>query len=160
MEQHALGILQNEDLLGWDETRRIQASVKQGGTFRAITPKLLYYLTKELQKFGGDVLDQFWEQFGACDDKLKENTESLKQEDFVSAQTSFDMLFRGLDPKNINFKPVLEMAVEFFTHLGVVFMNPEESKLGTSTEFSVSEVVNEETDKLLQQVNEEGDFGK
>ncbi|KAF8133266.1 hypothetical protein EV363DRAFT_1397502 [Boletus edulis] len=153
MEQHALGILQNEDLLGWNETG------KQGGTFRAITPKLLYYLIEESQKFGGDVLDQFWEQLGACDDKLKENIESLKQEDFVSAQRSFDVLFRGLDPKNVNFKPMLEMAAEFFTHLGVAFMNPGGKKSGTSTAFSVSEVVNEDTDKLLQEVKEEGGFG-
>ncbi|KAG6379309.1 hypothetical protein JVT61DRAFT_11764 [Boletus reticuloceps] len=159
MEQHALGILRNEDLLDWDDTRRIQASGKQSGTFRAITPKLLYYLIEESQKFGGDVLDQFWEQLGACDDKLKENIESLNQEDFVSAQTSFDALFRGLDPKNVNFKPVLEMAAEYFTHLGVAFMNPGGRKSGASTGFSVSEVVNEEADKLLQQVNEEGDFG-
>ncbi|KAF8133264.1 hypothetical protein EV363DRAFT_50264 [Boletus edulis] len=159
MEKHALGILENEDLLDWDETRRIQESGKQSGTFRAITPKLLYYLIEESQKFGGDVLDQFWEQLGACDDKLKENIESLKQEDFVSAQTSFDVLFRGLDPKNVNFKPVLEMAAEFFTHLGVAFMNPGGKKSGTSTAFSVSEVVNEDTDKLLQEVKEKGGFG-
>ena len=37
----------------------------------------------------------------------------------MSAQRSFEVLFHGLDPKNINFKPVLEMAAEFFTHLGV-----------------------------------------
>ncbi|KAG6379300.1 hypothetical protein JVT61DRAFT_11755 [Boletus reticuloceps] len=160
MEQHALGILQNEDLLGWDETRRIQASGKQGGTFRAITPKLLYYLTKESQGLGGKVLNQFWKQLGACHKKLKKNIKSLKQEDFVSAQTSFDVLFRGLDPKDVDFEPVLKMAAEFFTHIGVAFMNPGGSKSGTSTEFSVSEVVNEEIDKLLHQVNEEGDFGK
>ena len=39
-------------------------------------------------------------------------------------------------------------------------MNLGGQKSGTSTAFSVSEVVNEETDKLLQRVNEEGDFGK
>ncbi|KAH0827509.1 hypothetical protein J3R83DRAFT_4222 [Lanmaoa asiatica] len=51
------------------------------------------------------------------------------------------------------------MAAEFFTHLGVAFMNPGGLKSGASTVFSVSEVVNEETYKLLRQVNEEGDFG-
>ncbi|KAF8133262.1 hypothetical protein EV363DRAFT_1162606 [Boletus edulis] len=160
MERHTLAILEQNDLCNWRDTKQIQASGKQGGTFRAITPKLLYYLVEESQKFGGDVLDQFWEQLGACGDKLKANIESLKQEDFVSAQTTFDVLFRGLDPKNVNFKPVLEMAAEFFTHIGVAFMNPGGSKSGTSTEFSVSEVVSEETDKLLQQVNKEGDFEK
>jgi hypothetical protein len=41
-------------------------------------------------------------------------------------------------------------------------MNPGGRKSGTSNAFSISEVVNEEIDKLLQQVNEEleGDFGK
>jgi hypothetical protein len=37
----------------------------------------------------------------------------------MSAQTSFELLFQGLDPNNINFQPVLNMAAEFFTHLGV-----------------------------------------
>ena len=39
-------------------------------------------------------------------------------------------------------------------------MTPGGRQSGTSIAFSVSEVVNEETDKLLQRVNEEGDFGK
>ncbi|KAF8432753.1 hypothetical protein L210DRAFT_2767593 [Boletus edulis BED1] len=160
MERHALAILEQNDLCNWRDTKQIQASGKQGGTFRAITPKLLYYLIEESQKFGGDVLDQFWEQLGACDDKLKENIEGLKQENFVSAQKSFEALFRGLDPKNVNFKPVLDMAAERLTVVNATVMNPGRRKSGTSTAFSVSEVVNEETDKLLQRVNEEGDFGK
>lgn len=39
-------------------------------------------------------------------------------------------------------------------------MNPGGPESGTDTEFSVSEIVNEETDELLQVVNEEGDLGK
>ena len=39
-------------------------------------------------------------------------------------------------------------------------MNPGGRKSGTSAEFSASDVVNEETDKLLERVNEEGNFGK
>ena len=39
-------------------------------------------------------------------------------------------------------------------------MNPGERKSGTSAVFSVSDVIDEETDKLLQQVNEGSDFGK
>jgi len=39
-------------------------------------------------------------------------------------------------------------------------MNPGGRKSGTSTASSVSDVVDEETDKLLQRVNKEGDFGK
>ena len=38
-------------------------------------------------------------------------------------------------------------------------MNPGGRKSGTSTEFSASDVVNEETDRLLERVNE-GGFGK
>ncbi|KAG6379321.1 hypothetical protein JVT61DRAFT_11778 [Boletus reticuloceps] len=159
MERHALAILEQNDLWNWRDTRRIQTSGKQGDKFQVATPKLLYFLIVESQGFGGEVLDHFWKQLGTCNEKLKENIESLKQEDFVSAQKSFEVLFRGSDPKNVNFKPVLDMAADYFTHLGVAFMNPGR-KSGTSTPFSVSEVANEETEKLLQQVNEEGDFGK
>jgi hypothetical protein len=31
----------------------------------------------------------------------------------MSAQTSFEVLFQGLDPNNVNFQPVLSMATEF-----------------------------------------------
>ncbi|KAF8133265.1 hypothetical protein EV363DRAFT_1295460 [Boletus edulis] len=160
MERHALAILEQNNLWNWRDTKQNQALGNQGAKFQVATPKLLYFLIVESQRLGGELLDHFWRQLGTCDEKLKGNIESLKQEDFVSAQTSFDALFRGLDPKNVNFNPVLDMAVEYFTHLGVVFMNPGGRKSGTSTEFSVSEVVNEEADKLLQQVNKEGDFGK
>ena len=37
----------------------------------------------------------------------------------MSTQNSFEALFRGLDPKNVNFQPVLDMAAEFFTSLGI-----------------------------------------
>ena len=39
-------------------------------------------------------------------------------------------------------------------------MNPGGRKSGTSTVFSISDVIDEEMDKLLQQVNEGGDFRK
>ncbi|KAH9987610.1 hypothetical protein BJV74DRAFT_841160 [Russula compacta] len=48
------------------------------------------------------------------------------------------------------------MAADYFTHLGVAFMNPGGRRSGTGTESSVSEIVNNETDELLQQANEEG----
>jgi hypothetical protein len=44
--------------------------------------------------------------------------------------------------------------------INAAVMNPGGRHSRTRTAFSVSEVVNEEMDKLLQQVNEEGDFGK
>ena len=93
----------------------------------------------------------------------------------MSAQTSFEMLFRGLDHNHIDFTPVVAMAAEFFTHIGVAceynpsitfrhltiiivaVMNPGGPKSGTSTANSVSESVEEEMEKLLQRTD---DFGK
>jgi stress response protein SCP2 len=46
------------------------------------------------------------------------------------------------------------------TIINVAVMNLGGPKSGTGTEHSVSEIVNKETDELLQQVNETGDFGK
>ncbi|KAF8558052.1 hypothetical protein OG21DRAFT_1481832, partial [Imleria badia] len=109
---------------------------------------------------GGKVLDHFWKQLGTCDEKLKENIDSLKEEGFVSAHKSRKVLFRGLDHRNVDFEPVSDMAAEFFNHLGIAFRDPGGRKSGLSTEFSVSEVIDEETDKLLQRVNEEVGFGK
>ncbi|KAF8133249.1 hypothetical protein EV363DRAFT_1469894 [Boletus edulis] len=149
MEQHTLAILKQNDLCNWLDTKQIQALGKQGGKFQVVTSKLIYFLIVESQGF---------------------SVESLKQENFVSAQKSFNMLFHGLDPTNVNFKPVLcrhgsGVLYSFWCRIGLTIINaavmsPRGRKSETSTEFSISEVINKETDKLLQQVNEEGDFGK
>ena len=76
MEQHALAILEQNDLWSWRDTKRIQASGKQGDKFQVTAPKLLYFLIVESQRFGGQVLDHFWKQLGTCDEKLKENSQS------------------------------------------------------------------------------------
>jgi len=39
-------------------------------------------------------------------------------------------------------------------------MNPGGRQSGTGTDFSVSDIVDEETNQLLLLVNEKGDFGK
>ncbi|KAH9979819.1 hypothetical protein BJV74DRAFT_887892 [Russula compacta] len=164
MDQHALAVLEQEGqqedqekLLNWSTTRRIPESGKQGGILASITPKLLYYLILESQKFGGGVLDQFWDQLGSCNSKLKENIEHLREKNFESSQSTVKTLSRGLNPKKVDYGPMLKTAAEYFTHL---VMNPGGRRSGTGTEFSVSEIVNNETDELLQQANEEGDFGK
>jgi hypothetical protein len=42
----------------------------------------------------------------------------------------------------------------------VAVLNPGGKKSGTGTDFSVSDIVDEETNQLLLLVKEEGDFGK
>jgi len=64
MEQHALAILELNDLWNWRDKERIEASGKQGDKFRVVTPKLLYLLIVESQRLGGEVLDHFWKQLG------------------------------------------------------------------------------------------------
>ena len=76
MEQHALAILEQNNLWSWHDTKRIQASGKQGDKFQVAAPKILYFLIVESQRFGGQVLDHFWKQLGTCDEKLKENSQS------------------------------------------------------------------------------------
>ncbi|KAH9979799.1 hypothetical protein BJV74DRAFT_887877 [Russula compacta] len=160
MDQHALAVLEQENLLNWPTTRRIPESGKQGGILASITPKLLYYLILESQRLGGGVLDQFWNQLGSCNPKLKENIENLREKNFESSQLTVEMLSRGPNPKEVDYGPVLKMAAEYFTHHGAAFMNPGGRRSGTGTEFSLSETINNETNELLQQANEEGHFGK
>ncbi|KAF8548107.1 hypothetical protein OG21DRAFT_1607096 [Imleria badia] len=125
-------------LWNWSDTQQIQALGNQIGKFQVPTAKLLYFLIVESQRFGGEVLDYFWKQLETCDENLKKNSslsfvtvESLRKEHFVSAEKSFEVLFQGLDPKNVNFDPVLKMAAEFFTHLGIAFMSPRGRKSGS-----------------------------
>jgi uncharacterized membrane protein len=76
MDEHALALLAWGELWKFPNVKRIQESEKQSGKFEAVMSKLLYYLILESQKFGGEVLDQFWNQLGECDENLKENSES------------------------------------------------------------------------------------
>jgi hypothetical protein len=76
MEQHALAILDRNDLWNWPNTKRVQESGRRSCRFVAIAPKLLYYLILESQKLGGTVMKQFWFQLGACDEQLRENGRS------------------------------------------------------------------------------------
>jgi hypothetical protein len=75
MDQHALALLAWGQLWRFPNVKWIQESGKQSGKFEAVTSKLLYYLILESQKFGGEVLKQFWNQLGECDGNLKENSE-------------------------------------------------------------------------------------
>jgi len=73
MAEHALALLAWTEVWGFPSVKRIQESGKQ---FKAVTATLLYYLILESQKFGGEVLNQFWYQLGECDEDLKQNSES------------------------------------------------------------------------------------
>jgi hypothetical protein len=73
MNNHALSLLADAESWEWPVARRILKTEKQGGHSLAILLKLLYWLVKESQRFGGTILDQFWEQMRECHPKLKEN---------------------------------------------------------------------------------------
>ena len=101
MDQHALAVLEQSDLWDWPITKRIKESGEQGGKFRAITPRLLYLLIIESQKFsGGKMLDQFWNQLGACDEQLRVNSQSKTiitqsyRQTFICSRKSEDAGFR------------------------------------------------------------------
>ena len=133
MDKHALAILSRDNFWNWSNTERIQES---GSKLESITHTFLYYLILESQTFGGDVLDLFWTQLANCNRGFRENSESnlaaqsnrltfvaverLKEHEFESAEKTSEVLFRGILPENINYDPVLRMATEYFTHLGIV----------------------------------------
>ncbi len=135
MDKHALAILSQDNFWSWSNTKRIQGSGKQSGKLESITHKFLYYLILESQTFGGDVLDLFWTQLANCNRRFRDNSESnlttqsnrltfvvverLKEHEFESAEKTSEVLFRGFLPKNMNYDPVLGMAAEYFTHLGI-----------------------------------------
>jgi hypothetical protein len=73
MDNHALSVLADAESWEWPVARRVMKTEKQGSHYEAITPKLLSWLIKESQRFGGTIPDQFWEQLRECHPKLKEN---------------------------------------------------------------------------------------
>jgi hypothetical protein len=136
MDNHALSVLADAETLEWPVTRRIMKTEKQDGRYEAITAKLLYWLIKESQSFGGTILDEFWKQVKGCHPMLKDNGVSRlfwsifvkltcpvdnlsRNPQAVPPDQSSAVLFHGIDPDDVDFKPVFDMAAEFFTHLGI-----------------------------------------
>jgi hypothetical protein len=73
MDNHALSVLADAESWEWSVAQRILKTEKQDGHYEAITLKLLSWLIKESQCFGGTILDRFWERVIECHPKLKEN---------------------------------------------------------------------------------------
>jgi hypothetical protein len=137
MDNHAVSVLADAESWEWPVAQRVMETEKQGSHYEAITPKLLSWLIKESQRFGGTILDQFWEQLRECHPKLKENgvsrlfwsdvlvkltcpVDNLSRSPLgVPSSQSSMVLFQGIDRKDVDFKPVFDMAAEYFTHLGI-----------------------------------------
>ncbi|KAK2462687.1 hypothetical protein APHAL10511_005303 [Amanita phalloides] len=134
MDKHALEILKTNDVWKWPNTLRYGNQV---GKLERITPKLLYYLILESQKLNGTVLDRFRGQLGACDGKTEPEYRKSESGTLKSAERSFEVLFQGLDPQNVDFSPLLKMAAKYSRILA-----------------------SHGTDGLLEIVNQEGEFGK
>ncbi|KAF5374130.1 hypothetical protein D9615_008842 [Tricholomella constricta] len=156
MDKHAIALLAEAESWTWPPTLRILE--KQGGNYKAIMLKLLSYLIKESQLLGGTVLDQFWKQVEECHPKFKENVSNIRNAPSVLFDEAPAMLFEGVDRNDVDFEPIFKMAAEYFTHLGIAFMNPGGPKSGGGTPHSVSDVVKMETDQLLSVAQEVG-FG-
>ena len=193
MENHALLVLADAESWNWPVAPRIQQTRKQGAKYEANTPKLLYWLIKESQRFGVTNSEQFWDQVRLCHPRLKGNgafrlfwsdilvkptcpVDNLsRNSEAVPYNQSSNVLFEGIHLNEVDFKPIFDMAAEYFTHLGIackrttiptetlthdlmVVMNPRGPKSGSGTPHSVSDIANMETDKLLAVVEGTG-FG-
>ena len=77
MYLHALAVLKDAQDWEWPETTRLLASGNKSTITPVITATLLYCLVDESNKLGGAVVDQFWTQFGACDQRLANNGEGI-----------------------------------------------------------------------------------
>ncbi|KAF8576101.1 hypothetical protein K439DRAFT_1664763 [Ramaria rubella] len=138
-EQHAIALLSAAKMWGWKITSHLQASGEMGGKYQAITSELLSAAIIESNKLGVNL--------------FKSDPESIQPDMIVGA------LMQGLKPEEIDFSPVLNLAADVFTHLGVAFMNPGGAKSKSDTPFSVGELDRMETDALLAIINADGKFG-
>ena len=97
---------------------------------------------------------------------------------FFLLNNSETLLFERINRDSVNFDPIIKMAAEVFTHLGVAcescylspeelvnnmtyltsVMNPGGRKSGSDTPFSVSDAISMEADILLEIATQEG-FG-
>jgi hypothetical protein len=144
MDNHAQSVLADAECWQWMVARRILKTKKQGGHYEAIILKLLSWLIKESQRFGGTILDQFWEHVRECHLKLKESgvsklfwsdilvkltcpVDNLSRNPLaVPSNQSSMVLFQGaaIDRNDVDFTPVFDMAAEYFTHLGIACKCP------------------------------------
>ncbi|KAF8576915.1 hypothetical protein K439DRAFT_598990 [Ramaria rubella] len=123
----------------WEITSRLQASGEIGGNYRAITLELLSAVIVQSSKLGTSLLNMFWESLRGCHPKLKQNVDLFRPEN-IQPETIAGVLMQGLHPTEIDFFPVLGLATQAFTSLGVAFLNPERPKSTTTTPFSVEEL--------------------
>jgi len=157
MDKHALAVLAAAESWEWRITKHIQQSGKPGGKYEAVTARLLSCFITQSQTLGGTLLNQFWHQLGECHSKLEENIGKLRLgPQFISSQQTLAVLFEGIGREEIDFEPIFNMAAELFTHLGVAFANPGGRK---SMTYSVTDIVQKETDDLIRLAKEEGEFG-
>ncbi|KAF8573769.1 hypothetical protein K439DRAFT_1421143 [Ramaria rubella] len=156
-EQLAIAVLSAAKQWGWKNTTRLQASGEIGGRYHAITSELLSAAIIESNTLGGSLLDKFWENLAKCHSKLKETVDLIRSDpESIQPEMVVEELMQGLD---IDFSPVLNLAAEVFTHLGVAFLNQGEPKSKPGTPFSVGELDRMETDTLLAVLNADGKFG-
>ncbi|KAF8577721.1 hypothetical protein K439DRAFT_1621885 [Ramaria rubella] len=159
-KQHAIALLSAAEKWGWQNTSRLQTSGEIGDSYQAITSELLSAAIIESNQLGGSLLDKFWENLAKCHSKLKETGIHIRSDpESIQPEMVAEELMQGLRPEEIDFSPVLNLAAEVFTHLGIAFLNPGEPKSKPGTPFSVGELDRMETDTLLAVLNADGNFG-
>ncbi|KAF8330338.1 uncharacterized protein EI90DRAFT_2922141 [Cantharellus anzutake] len=156
MDRHALAVMEAAESWDWPPTYRIRASGDRGSEFKAIMPRLLSGFVAESQALGGTLVDRFWVVVGKCHPRLEENIKILRHAEFSSPLHSETVLFEGVDRETINFSPIFQMGAELFTHLCVAFMSPGSRKSGSGTPFPVNDLIEKDTDELLQMAASEG----
>ncbi|KAF8575268.1 hypothetical protein K439DRAFT_1370332, partial [Ramaria rubella] len=135
----------------WEIESRLQTSEETVSQYQAITSELLSAAIIESSQLGGSLLDKFWNNLADCHPKLKDNG--------IYYSTIPEVLMQGLHPAEIDSSPILSLAAEVFTHLGVTFLHHEGLHSKNDTPFSVGELDRMEMDALLTVPNADGKFG-
>jgi hypothetical protein len=135
MDKHALALLNDTAL--WKKMGLIKFEAKHP----VLVTSLLFHLILESQGLGGSFVDKFWRNLGTCHPRLEENSMSilpihpfhrllfhlvskLKAAPELTSETDVSlMLFNGIQAAKFDCAPIICMAGEYFTHLGLACMS-------------------------------------
>ena len=127
MDDLALAVLKIVEAWEWPITSSGETSSRS--KVKAIMLKLLSSFITQSQLLGGTLLDHFWDRVEKCHPKLKDNSGSMCHAVFTLAnlfkvtnlkhlmiskpfptEQAMENLLQGIDPEQVDFTAVLQMA--------------------------------------------------
>ncbi|KAH8081341.1 hypothetical protein BXZ70DRAFT_959908 [Cristinia sonorae] len=125
--------------------------------YERLASLVLRAFLQEAQAFPeSTLLEHFWSRVCSCNERLDTNVTALFAIPRVVDSEVIEMVFLRLDPKTIDWAPILRMADDMLRYLGFPFFNTGANVSSSGSGFSIDDTINLSTDGLLREVHADG----